>query len=654
MATLDLNEQYKKTSSKLAAIQTYNETIQGRNQIIAQQQSNLEPAEDVSLSPLTNVTEQRKRYQREAESQIDKLLNLTRLIPDTTYTGKTFVDSRQIVRNTFVETLKTVESQIPQLLIDEMLRQLGCSQEQTYDTAVNNFAGGIYIPVESVDIFGYLKQKPDTPFGKLFYEKSKISIQKTPFSMNKELYKRIQNPGLSYKNEYGQNYVGQSLQSLFDLTYETQDQNGNQGNFFKVVLKNRKDNKNLVGQFITDYYKTVQIFDTKNVYLQLLNIIFGATSIQLNSGVGEIEDYSYFKRILARVLGLCFDEKTEIDVSGIAKVAPLDGIDDSFFELTDVDLRTIESEISNIKQGVFEYVDCSTIKQPFNTDEVFNILLQTLEVNNNDSAANEKILDETIQAIKNKTLGPTFSIGAKIDEDIIKKIPEAVYAAILSPKVLLPFFIMVKALESVQNNVNQSVLNEVYNLETFTKKYKVFTVQLMSKIGALFVKTLRDIIVRDLRKNLRTLTRELQASQRNKRAAIITYLIEGVVLLTQFTTDYRQCKSVIDDIFNIIEYALRGVGAPIPPFLLRLSSLRQGFSKERAFLEVIQLSQKLGIPTGPLPDGSPNLYMLSVKAMIDGVEIERDQNGKIEFMTPETAVTPIGTTISMPGSGIPL
>lgn len=655
MAALDLNQQYRKTSRRLAAIQSYNESIQSKNQILSQQQSNLEPAEDVSLSPLTNVTEQRKRYQREAETQIDKLLNLSNLIPDSTSKGGNYSQSKQIVKNTFVETLKTVESQIPQLLIEEMLRQLGCSQEQTYDTAVNNSVSGIYIPVESIDLFGYLKESPETPFGKLFYEKSgntsSVAIQKNPYKMNTQLYHRIQNPGNSYKNEYGQNYLGQSLQNLFDISYETQDQNGNSGNFFKINLKNRKDGKNLVGQFITDYYKTIQIFDTKNVMLQIMNILFGATSIVIKS---DSEDYGYFKILMNRILGLCFDEKTEIDVSGIAKVAPLDGIDSSFFELTDVDLRTIEVEVSNIKQGVFEYIDCSTIKQPFNAEEVFNILLQTLEVNNNDSAANIKILDEAVQAIKDKTLGPNYSLGLKIDEEIIKKIPEAVFASIISPKVLLPFFIMVKALEALQNNVNQSVVNEVYNLETFTKKYRVFTIQLMSRIGALFVKTLRDIIVRDLRKNLRTITMELRQSQRNKRAAIIENLIEGSIILTQLVNDYRQCKFVIDDILNVIEFALKGFNRPLPPFLLALAPLREGFNSERAWLETLENLQELGISTGVLPDGSPNLFMLSIKSQIDGVEEERNKNGKVEFMSPETAITPIGTTISVPGSGIPL
>jgi hypothetical protein len=44
---------------------------------------------------------------------------------------------------------------------------------------------------------------------------------------------------------------------------------------------------------------------------------------------------------------LCFDDRREIDVSGVAKVAELDGVDDSFFELNEIDLRNIDSEISN-------------------------------------------------------------------------------------------------------------------------------------------------------------------------------------------------------------------------------------------------------------------------------------------------------------------
>ena len=118
--------------------------------------------------------------------------------------------------------------------------------------------------------------------------------------------------------------------------------------------------------------------------------------------------------------------------------------------------------------------------------------------------------------------------------------------------------------------------------------------------------------------------------------------------------DYRKCKSVISDILNIIEFALRGTNIQIPPFLLPLASLRSGFNSVRATLQVIQNFQALGVPTGPMPDGSPNLFMIAQQASITGVESERDKNSKIAGMTPQQIVLPIGITIPVPFTGIPL
>jgi hypothetical protein len=177
-------------------------------------------------------------------------------------------------------------------------------------------------------------------------------------------------------------------------------------------------------------------------------------------------------------------------------------------------------------------------------------------------------------------------------------------------------------------------------------------IEIMSQIGAEFVKILRNIIIRDIRKLLQKITADLKKNQLTKKYAIISQLIEAAILVAQFIDDYRRCKSVIDDILNIIEFALRGTNIQIPPFLLPLAALRTGFNNTRAMLEVIAQMQKLGIPTGPLPDGSPNLYLQSIKSQIEGVESERTQNSKMSALTPQQIVLPIGITIPMPMSGI--
>ena len=655
MATIvDLNSAYDNAENSIKAIQSFNQISEDNKQITSQQQSSQEKAAEETVSPLTQLQENKKKFQRQTQTQLDKLLNLNQLLPDNRFSGKSASSVVSLVKNDFTKALNQIKSELPDIIKKAMLKQLGCSQEQTYDVSTSS-AGGIFIPVESVDLFGLLKESPTTPMGKLMYETKPVKVQNTPFSMNRELYGRIQNEGVSYDASNGQNYIGLSQQSLLDVTYVTTDDLGNQGSFFQVTLPNRADNKNLVSQFITDYFDTIKIVDDKNVFLQVYQILFGAMSIQLKNGSAETENQLFFQRMLTRILGLCFDDRSEIDVSGVAKVSPLDGVDDSFFELTDVDLRTIENELSNIQRGVVEYPDCTTVKLPIDTQALFNTFSDILEVDDNNSAANTAIFNKSIESI---TKNPEWPQGPEIqfavDESIIKALPQALYAAVLSPKVLLPFMVMFKAIEGVGLGKVGSVVNEVYDLQTFLKTFKSLNINVMSEIGARFVKILRDLIVRDIRKLLQSIVRDLKKSQVAKQYAVIFQLIEGAILITQLVTDYRKCKSVIGDIINIIEFALRGTRIEIPPFLLFLSTFRTGFNDTRAALEVIKELQRAGIPTGPMPDGSPNLYLQSIVSQIKGTESERTKNSKMVSMTPAQVITPSGFTVPRPMTGVPL
>jgi hypothetical protein len=649
MAT-DLNERYDDLFSILGGIDTYNEISSATPQLTNQQQSSLEENSANTLSPESNLSQQKKRYQRQPSSQIKKLLQVSKLISNEIRSGDTTTSMTNFVKDSFSEALNEVKSKIPQILADQMLKELGCTQEQTYDNAVLNNNSGIYIPVESIDLFGLLKEEPKNPTTAFFYESRPIIVQSDPFPMNKELYERTQAGNLSYQTQYGQSYLGKSQQALFDFEYVTQDPVGNTGNFFKISLKNRQDSsltqsQNLVGQFITDYLKTIQIVDTKTIYIQLFQFLFGHVSIQLNAGANDIQDNGYFSKIVQRILGLCFDSKEEIDVSGIAKIAPLDGIDESFFELTDIDLRQIESEISNIKLGVFEYLDCTTIKQPYNSNEVQTTLSQLFFVDDNNVAENTRILNEAIESVKDKTLGPNFQLGLAIDEDIINNFVTALYAAVISPKVLLPMMIMVKSLENDQQNIQNSVLNKVYNLESFMKTFKTFNIEVISIIGAEFTKILTEIIKRDLRKLLRSIIRNLRKETQKKRLLQTKSLLSLGILVTQIIPNFRKCKSVVDSIVDLIQLSLRGTRYDTPATALFFAKFRSGFSDTRAMLSVIEELQKKGIPTGPMPDGSPNLWVLSIQAQITGVEAERTENGRNQGILPALKVLPIGITI---------
>jgi len=74
------------------------------------------------------------------------------------------------------------------------------------------------------------------------------------------------------------------------------------------------------------------------------------------------------------------------------------------------------------------------------------------------------------------------------------------------------------------------------------------------------------------------------------------------------------------------------------------SKLRKGFSKTSAFLKVIQEFEAAGLPTGPMPDGSPNKFLASISAIIDGIAKENDENGKSVVAIGPLTVTPLFTT----------
>jgi hypothetical protein len=474
------------------------------------------------------------------------------------------------------------------------------------------------------------------------------------------MYNRIQNEGQSYSDVYGRDYLGLSNLPLFNFEFVTKDSSGVAGNFFKVTLADRDQTstgttKNLVGQFIQDYFKTIKLVDKRLIFLLALELLFGTLSIQLKSGSGKIKDNLFFERLLNRILGLCFDNRSQIDVSGTAKVAPLDGVNDSFFELTDIDLLQLESKLSDIQLGVVEYQDCTNVKLPLNTEEMLNTLSEMDGIDDNDTAKLSDIFEKVINSTKGNIEWPQIdAIGLKIDTEMIKAIPKSLFFAILSPKVLLPFMTMVKALESTVGGYGNSAVDRVNDLESFMKTFKVFNVNVMSRIGAKFVKILRDIIVRDVRKLLQAITKDLQKSQTTKKYAIISQLLESLILITRLVSDYRKCKEVISDIAAIIQFALRGQRFTLPPFLSDLAAFRTGFNDTRAFLEVIQQFQKYGVPTGPMPDGSPNLYMLAMKAMIEGTEAERNKNSKTIGLLPSLVITPAGVTLRTPYTSIPV
>jgi len=587
----------------------------------------LEKKKSEVSTQLSDAKKLKNKYQKEIKTQFDKLLDLNF---QSLGSGKS---SNGYIKKTFTTAIKEITPKLDDILLELMLSAVGCSQDQEFVPQT------IYIRVKSVDLLNILKEDPATDVGKLMYEKKDIQYNNFPFSMNKELYNRTQNINQPFSvPSLGQSYKGTSGQELFDISYVESyvDQNNQtiQGNFFKVDLKNRIT-PNKISEFLKDYLTTIKLFDETNFFANLMNQLTGAVSIKKGDGNADLEDLQKILLIIQRVLGLCFDNTKEIDVSGIAKLSENDNVDKSFFEFTDIDLRFIDSKVSDIKLGIVEFEECNTVKLPVDSDSITNALNNLVFV---DGKNNSNSIDDAANLTDVLTKNPGwFPLEINIDLSFLKEFPKAMVSTVLSPKVVLPLMILTKSL-------GQSLDLQISSFMDFAKKLKSFFIKFVSRVGELFVKILFDIIKKDILKLVKSVNLDVLRGLNNKKLNIILTLAELLIAIAKIIKDFRECKSVIDDLLNALKIASKGFNGDIPLPLLLTSKLLSGYSSDRAFLNVIANFEELGLPTGTMPDGSPNLMLASIKALLDGSDEENASNGKSQIAIYPLSITPIGQT----------
>ena len=678
MQSLSNSSSAQQITSKIGAAKTYNEVSKSSTNLKKSLGDSASESAAKISTQLNKIKDAQKRFQREPPTSMDGLLNF---LGQTQGKG---IESLNYLKRKVLEVATKIEPKMVEIMKEETIKALGCSQEQTYKGfSIDNLKlqplptlpqqEGIYIPIQSIDFFSNLKNSPESSVGKVYYEKPEPSgdTQFKPFGgnenfpMNKQLYQLMDssNAGRALSQVIGKDYTGKSGRPIFDIQYTEQNSFGVTGNYYRVLLLDRTDpsnpsqsasTANKVGEMISDYYSTINLVDPVDIGAQLMNLLSGALNTKAKLGAGELNNQSEFFTIAQRILGLCFDNRREIDVSGISKIAELDGVDDSFFELTDVDLRNIDIAINNVQNGIVEFEDCGNVKLPVNVDVIVDELIafrdslsgQTQEER---VAVLEQITESLAQNPQWKLFIPSnLNAQASINTQIIKKLPLAVAAGVFTPKVLLPIFALMSVIQSgatftynqlvtsantfIQsgNTLGQQGSNIVTSGVDFLKQWRTFSIQVISRINAEFLKVLFEILKKDIVLLISLIIRDVQKSKKAKRITTVLRLVGILISVGQLISDYRKCKSLLDNILAIFNL-IGGLGLerlPLP--LLLASQFLPGTSPERAFINVVEELQGIGIPTGTLPDGSPNLMLLYNLATHKGSEKEKAENATLD------------------------
>lgn len=634
---LDLSEEYNLVKKKVESTKKYKEIKKDIDFLKKENKKKYQDQKDFVKKQLSDFQDEKRKYQKQIKTQFDELLDL-KFISDINTKSKT----GKYVKQAFVEALVQIQPKIQEIVANLATKAIGCSQDQTF---VGNQT--FYIKIKSFDLFGILKLDPETNEGKITYEASPLLYSSTPFTMNKELYKRIQNPLQLFSDPSvaGSSYRGKSGQELFDFSYVTSyvDPLGNTvvGDFLKVDLKNRVDNK--VDGFIKDYYGSIDVIDFKNFFKNLFDIIFGLFSNGTPGEAGKLKQGNYkaiegrlkFLTIIKRLLGVCNDAySNEISVSGIAKVSEIEDIDESYFEFSNVDLTYIYQTLSDIQLGVYEFVDCDISKVTINQLDVIEAInnLNFVDGANNANTINDAVNLTDVTEDDSNQLIKDFSF--------LKEFPRALVTAILSPKTILPLMIMGKSL-------GKPYVDQINGSLDFLIQLKKYSWLLVSDVVTEFITILYKLIKQDLLILVRSIETEINKELKKKEYERILIYIALLYKTTNLFLDYKKCRNVVDDllaIVGLVSKLYKSRAKKIPFALLVTSRLLRGFSSNRAFLRAIEKFDALGIPTGPMPDGSPNLYLASVQAIMEAFDEEKNENEKVQVAVEPLEVLPIGLT----------
>ena len=630
----DTQDSLKLIFNKLENYQRYEEFKEKKAEQLEKKGEAFEQRKDKITKPLDEWQDKKNKWLDEKKTLFDDLLDTYKL---SRKQQNSDVDNNDpYLKKVFIKSVRQVEPQIKTILSESIVKALGCTIDQEIQQNQT-----LYIKTQSIDLFNIFEVSPQEKIGKLYYEQKEINYNNFPFSMNRELYKLIQDINQPLSVPAGNFYLGTSNSQLFDITYVESyidPIDGPQtGSFYKIQTGQRPDPLT-VDKFLLDYYSTLGFLDYKQLLATLANIITGCISKERNEGYQKIGFAQKLNIFIQRIFGLCFDSNREIDTSGTAKVSENDNIDNSFFEFSDFDLRFIEEKTSDIKLGVIEFEDCENVKVPMNTEALIDAILQ---INFNEDNVNNQI-DQAANVLNNVT---DDSFRLSLDLEFIKQFPKAIVQTILSPKVILPIMIVVKAL-------GQEIGNQVRNAVEFFRLFKSFVIEFVSRIGGLFIKILFDIIKKDVRTLVSGILRDIVKEKKDKIKGMTASLIAiaSPLLILGAVKSFRECQSIIGQIEKILSLVQGNksgstgrnpLTSDVPLPLLYSAKFLDGYSSTRAYLNILQRMQRLGIPTEPMPDGTPNQFLLVVQAIVEGIDQEMSENGKVAIALPPLTVTPL-------------
>lgn len=506
-----------------------------------------------------------------------------------------------------------VKSKLKKYAMDSAHITLSSSKQIVIDQSKNILFGGegicggdvtinatsVSISPSEFDFLNMLKVDPDSMSGKVMYEDlNSPVVGENPF--NRNLYEAFDTSGGIFRRKDNSilfNYNWNSSTQMYDLT-------GLNG-FLKL------------GDFLNDYYSSIEYPNTANALkTAMLMTIFGDGSEPSLFNVGMIN----LDRLLKKLFSICgspMSNGSPLKNNTKEQFNEDESEIESYFDFNDIEGIDLDDEDGR-KRRVLKFRDCGNFETPTNPNHLEDFLY----------LIDKKTMDENIDNTLNKAATEAYEqsgSGVNLDgfqlslfNSFILNVPKAIITSILSPKIFFPIIVAYKIIKGT----NLSVLDMM-------KKLSKLFYSIIRDIFWKFIKTFWGFIKKELISFIKNIAVTILKNKLKRFKSIILALI---TLLTKIlSTRIGSCEEIYNLILSTINAAINApMKIPIPGLLLSLSDGLPGYSTDRAYMNVVERLESMGINTGPIY-GSPNKLVKTIKGIIDGNSEEIDTNSFIKI-----------------------
>jgi len=568
----------------------------------------------------------------------------------------------KIIRESIIATIPKVDD----ILFEEILAAFNCDLSMMVPVDGDGLNGPIVINISAVDQLKQLFNDPGSDVGKFMYEQfglqgSVYPPGPTSYPVNRFLRDitfnngALVNPGAPSNK---QTIYGRSGRALFDI--QAANNQFTIWPYYKIDAANPQTpgsapnggaipsgaQKFTFVEFLKDYFGNVRLIEIQNFLGALMEILSGFMSVRNKNF--SIEDMLGLQKLMAsinKMLESCDGMDMHTSTDAVNKLSELHD-DDSFFDFNTEETRNIEVEVKRKSKNVISLLSCGIVDIPVDNELLDKGVDSILASFNKDEQI--KQFDLVLQQFASSSakkygfeidLG-SISLPAEIDfkENLIKKLPQILTYCVLNPKAVLPIVLTSKLL-----NQNGAVPS---GIDLFGKIFKRVIIRVVKAFLAEVARRLLGLVKEILLRYIRDLIKRKLSEMNKKKIRMIKKLLDILLPLILALQEAKTCKEIYNILLAALAANMPDIPFGVPPFLVSAAKLRPGTSALGTFEKLIGKLQEQGVPIGDMPDGSPNLYMLSQFAMIQSIDEEKTDNGSAQ------GVIMFGQVINATGGGL--